>query len=231
MSAVPSIRWPRCPRSSQPCTWRTMAWRGRRAPTCWPIPLRTGVAQCSGVRWKRRRRACMASLQRTEWPDGASVTRSKRYLSHFAPRYSRRSLRLRAASKVAGALGTGGLLRFARLATLPVRRLAQEEFRGEAGSLLLAGCAMHADLSPESAGSSAFGVVAGHARPALRVPSPQRRGGTAHGRAHPPPRDWLSYWPRPHLRTNSTGPSGSLALGPQSMRTPRRTTSRSPSLS
>jgi phytoene dehydrogenase-like protein len=64
---------------------------------------------------------------------------------------------VRAASKLAGALGTGGLLRFARLATLPVRRLAQEEFRGQAGPLLLAGCAMHADLSPESAGSSAFG--------------------------------------------------------------------------
>jgi len=64
---------------------------------------------------------------------------------------------LRAAAKLAGALGAGGLLRFARLATLPVRRLAQEEFRGQAGPLLLAGCAMHADLSPESAGSSAFG--------------------------------------------------------------------------
>ncbi|HWC37132.1 MAG TPA: NAD(P)/FAD-dependent oxidoreductase [Acidimicrobiales bacterium] len=64
---------------------------------------------------------------------------------------------MRAATRLARVLGPGGMLRFARLATLPVRRLAQEEFRGEGGPLLLAGCAMHADLSPESAGSSAFG--------------------------------------------------------------------------
>lgn len=45
----------------------------------------------------------------------------------------------------------------ARSMVLPVRRLGEEEFRGEAGRLLLAGNALHADLAPEAAGSGAFG--------------------------------------------------------------------------
>src|SRR5690242_2565906 len=40
---------------------------------------------------------------------------------------------------------------------LPVRRLGEEEFRGEGGRLLLAGNALHADLAPEAAGSGGFG--------------------------------------------------------------------------
>ena len=59
--------------------------------------------------------------------------------------------------RLARTLGPAGLLRFARFATLPVRRLAEEDFAGPAGSLLLAGCALHTDLSPEAAASSAFG--------------------------------------------------------------------------
>ena len=59
--------------------------------------------------------------------------------------------------RLARTLGPSGLLRFARFATLPVRRLAEEEFVGPGGSLLLAGCALHTDLSPESAASGAFG--------------------------------------------------------------------------
>ncbi|GGY14303.1 phytoene desaturase family protein, partial [Streptomyces anandii] len=45
----------------------------------------------------------------------------------------------------------------ARTLILPVRRLGEEEFRGEGGRLLLAGNALHADLAPESAGSGGFG--------------------------------------------------------------------------
>ncbi|MFK4150054.1 phytoene desaturase family protein [Streptomyces sp. NPDC004065] len=52
--------------------------------------------------------------------------------------------------------GTGGL-RMARTLVLPVRRLGEEEFRGEGGRLLLAGNALHADLAPEAAGSGGFG--------------------------------------------------------------------------
>jgi phytoene dehydrogenase-like protein len=47
--------------------------------------------------------------------------------------------------------------RFARHALLPVRRMGEERFAGEAPRLLLAGCALHTDLSPESAGSGFYG--------------------------------------------------------------------------
>ena len=64
---------------------------------------------------------------------------------------------LKAGVRLARRLGAPGLLRFARQSLLPVRRLAKEEFRGEGAALLLAGSALHADLSPESAGSGTFG--------------------------------------------------------------------------
>ncbi|MFF3290403.1 phytoene desaturase family protein [Streptomyces sp. NPDC003023] len=51
----------------------------------------------------------------------------------------------------------GGGLRLGRTLLLPVRRLGEEEFAAEAGRLLLAGNALHADLAPEAAGSGGFG--------------------------------------------------------------------------
>jgi phytoene dehydrogenase-like protein len=66
---------------------------------------------------------------------------------------------LRAGARLARATGPGGLLRFARFALLPVRRLAEERFWGEGAAWLLTGNAMHADFAPESAGSGLFGWV------------------------------------------------------------------------
>lgn len=66
---------------------------------------------------------------------------------------------VKAATKMARALGPQGLLEFARLGTLPARRLAQETFSGEGGANLLAGNALHADLTPDSAGGGLFGWV------------------------------------------------------------------------
>lgn len=54
-------------------------------------------------------------------------------------------------------LRLGGLLRFARFSLAPVRALSEHEFSGDGGPLLLTGSALHTDLSPESAGSSAYG--------------------------------------------------------------------------
>lgn len=51
------------------------------------------------------------------------------------------------------------LLRLARIATLGVRRFATEEFRGAGGGRLLAGNALHADLSPEMTPSAVYGWV------------------------------------------------------------------------
>jgi phytoene dehydrogenase-like protein len=54
-------------------------------------------------------------------------------------------------------LRTGGTLRFARFATMPLRRWTQEEFNGRAAAALVAGNALHSDLGPESAGAAVFG--------------------------------------------------------------------------
>ncbi|WP_460110586.1 phytoene desaturase family protein [Streptomyces sp. YKOK-J1] len=64
---------------------------------------------------------------------------------------------VRSLAKLALDLRASGGLRVARSLLLPVRRMGEEEFRGEGGRLLLAGNALHADLAPESAGSGGFG--------------------------------------------------------------------------
>lgn len=66
---------------------------------------------------------------------------------------------LRPAARLAAKLGPSGLLRLARLGALGVRRLAEEEFRGAGAGRLLAGNALHADLSPEMAPSAAYGWI------------------------------------------------------------------------
>ncbi len=59
--------------------------------------------------------------------------------------------------RLAARLGAAELLRFARFTTLPVRRLAAEEFTGAGGELLLAGNALHADFGPETALGGFYG--------------------------------------------------------------------------
>jgi phytoene dehydrogenase-like protein len=49
------------------------------------------------------------------------------------------------------------VLRFVRFGLLPVRRLGEEEFRGEGGPRLLASTALHTDLTPDSAAGGLFG--------------------------------------------------------------------------
>jgi phytoene dehydrogenase-like protein len=56
-------------------------------------------------------------------------------------------------------LGVEELVRFARFALLPVRRMGEESFAGGGGPRLLAGHALHADVSPESPLSGMFGWV------------------------------------------------------------------------
>ncbi len=64
---------------------------------------------------------------------------------------------VRATARLALRLRGAGGLRLARTLVLPVRRMGEEEFRGQGGGLLLAGNALHADLAPEAAGSGGFG--------------------------------------------------------------------------
>jgi phytoene dehydrogenase-like protein len=57
------------------------------------------------------------------------------------------------------ALGPRGLADFARFSLLPARRMAEEDFRGQGGGWLIAGNALHADLTPDSSGGGLFGWV------------------------------------------------------------------------
>jgi len=62
-----------------------------------------------------------------------------------------------AATRILRRVGAADVLDLARLAALPVRRLAAERFRGDGAGLLLTGNAMHADIPPDAAGSGVFG--------------------------------------------------------------------------
>ena len=64
---------------------------------------------------------------------------------------------VRAALGLAVRMPPRELLRLARFALLPVRRLAEEEFDGTGGGLLLGGNALHADIGPEAPGSGFLG--------------------------------------------------------------------------
>jgi len=64
---------------------------------------------------------------------------------------------VRAGARLAARLGAAGGLRLTRRLMLPTRALGRELFRGEGGRVLLAGLALHTDLSPDEAGSGAFG--------------------------------------------------------------------------
>jgi phytoene dehydrogenase-like protein len=66
---------------------------------------------------------------------------------------------VRATARLAATLGPAGLIEFARLALQPVRRLTDERFAGAGAARLLAGNALHADLTPESTLSGFFGFL------------------------------------------------------------------------
>ncbi|MBA3844428.1 MAG: NAD(P)/FAD-dependent oxidoreductase [Actinobacteria bacterium] len=66
---------------------------------------------------------------------------------------------VRAGVSLLARLGPRGLLELGRTAVLPVRRFADERFKGEGAALLLGGNALHADLTPDSALGGFFGFV------------------------------------------------------------------------
>ena len=85
---------------------------------------------------------------------------------------------LRASGRLARALGgPAELVRFLRFGVLPVRRMADEEFRGPGGGNLLAANALHADFMPEQPGSALFGWLLASLGQQVGYPVP--RGGAA----------------------------------------------------
>ncbi|MDP9377851.1 MAG: NAD(P)/FAD-dependent oxidoreductase [Actinomycetota bacterium] len=86
---------------------------------------------------------------------------------------------VRAGARLYRALGgMEETLEFARFALLPVRRFADEHFRGAGGGRLLAGNALHADVSPEIPGGALFGMVLVGTGQALGFPIPEGGAGS-----------------------------------------------------
>ena len=66
---------------------------------------------------------------------------------------------VRAGISLLAHLGPHGLLELARMSLQPVRAFAEKRFGGEGAALLLAGNALHTDLTPESALGGFYGLV------------------------------------------------------------------------
>jgi len=133
--------------------------RWRRAPLAVAHPQPDG--SCAVISTDLEETA--ASLERFAPGDGDAWRDLYAYWQRAAGPFIDALLRpfppLRGAARLAATLGPAGLLRFLRFSILPVRRLAEERFRGAGGAWLLAGNALHADLTPESAGGGLFGWV------------------------------------------------------------------------
>jgi phytoene dehydrogenase-like protein len=148
-----------------------------RAPLALAHPTPDG--RCAVIAPERER--TQASLDRYAAGDGAGWDRLMSawdrsgkdvvaaLLSPFPP--------VRAALRLAGRIRIKGLQELTRMAISPVRRLAEEYFEGEGGALLLAGNALHADLSPETAGSGLFGWMMCGLAQSVGFPVPE--GGAA----------------------------------------------------
>jgi phytoene dehydrogenase-like protein len=131
--------------------------RWKRAPYALAHPLPDG--RCAVV--ASGREETEASLDSFAGGDGAGwqrlMARWDSYGQQFVDTLLSPVPPIRNGLRLAGRLGAKGLLDLARLGVVPARRLAEEHFKGEGGALLLAGNALHADLSPETAGSGLFG--------------------------------------------------------------------------
>jgi phytoene dehydrogenase-like protein len=74
-------------------------------------------------------------------------------------------------------LGPAGTARLARFALLSVRRYVEERFAGEGAQLLVAGNALHTDMSPEGAGSAVFGWLLAMLGQEYGFPAPEGGAG------------------------------------------------------
>lgn len=80
---------------------------------------------------------------------------------------------VRSGLRLLRALGAPAALRFARFGVSPVQRYAAEQFRGEGGGALLAGNALHTDLSPAAPGSAVFGWLLAMLGQSVGFPVPE----------------------------------------------------------
>ncbi|MBV9594229.1 MAG: NAD(P)/FAD-dependent oxidoreductase [Actinobacteria bacterium] len=152
------LRWVR------PAAAYAHVWPDDRSAAVWQDRHRTAAdidafASGDGQAW----------LQLAERFDGIRDDLLSALMTPFPP--------LRSGLGLARRLGAAELLRFARLCVLPVRRFGDEEFAGEAGPLLFAGNALHADLGPEGAGSAIYGYLLTMLAQSVGFPVPEGGAG------------------------------------------------------
>ncbi|HEY1180323.1 MAG TPA: NAD(P)/FAD-dependent oxidoreductase, partial [Phytomonospora sp.] len=80
---------------------------------------------------------------------------------------------LRPVAALAERIGTAGLLRLSRRLAMSVREFGEENFAGEGARVLLTGCALHSDVSPEGTGSAAYGWLLTMVGQQLGFPVPE----------------------------------------------------------
>jgi phytoene dehydrogenase-like protein len=134
--------------------------RWRRAPLVVAHPATDG--SCAVLSQDAEETA--ASLERFAPGDGAAWRRLSAWWERVGPPLIAALLRpfppVRPAVGLLRALGgADGALDFLRFALLPVRRHAEEEFRGAGAARLLAGNALHADLNPDSVAGALYAWV------------------------------------------------------------------------
>ncbi len=88
---------------------------------------------------------------------------------------------VRGALRLGASMPPSELVRFARFMLLPVRRLGEEEFGGEAARRLLTGAALHADLAPESNLSGFYGWMFACLGQSFGFPVPEGGAGSLSG--------------------------------------------------
>ena len=124
-----------------------------------------------------------ASLDSFARGDGDEWRRLYAWWRKVGPQFVRAVLQspfppVRPAARLARSLGgVPGLLDFARFGFMPVRRFAEEHFKGAGGARLLAGNALHADISPEAAGGALYGMMLVGTAQAIGYPIPEGGAG------------------------------------------------------
>ena len=134
-----------------------LVWRHAPAVLGNPLP---------GGRWallQRDREATAAGFERMHEGDGQAwrdlVAQWDRLDGHLTGALLSPFPPVRHGLPLLARLGTETGLDTARMLLVSVRRLVEERFAGDGPGVLLAGNAMHADFSPEGAGSGVFGWI------------------------------------------------------------------------
>lgn len=126
-----------------------------------PVPLVHVLPDDRAVTLSRDLEETAASLAEFAPGDGdawrAEVAAWRRIRDHVVGALFRPFPPVRPAARLLRTLGPADALRTARLGLLPVRRYGRERFGGEGARVLLAGLALHADLTPDSAGGAVVG--------------------------------------------------------------------------